>query len=264
MFLFDFRSGAGTTTYCSVRLLLNGSLTFNDTNGNVLATSAAGVFTIGSFIHFEAKVTVGTSGSFQLRVNKAVIFNLTGLSVIGGSGVQVGIIGFTAGSGTNIAVAQPIIWDTTGSFCNDFLGPKVSYLIPVSSDGATLQWGVVGGAGSSYGSVNEIPQNGATTYLEATTNGDVTLMGFQATSLSNVVALTIQHTDSMSSAGASEMKASLANGGSVTSGTSRNTAFPAWTAYQDHYYQDPAGSGATSLTAPLAAGSLSVKLERTV
>jgi hypothetical protein len=270
--IFRFSQNSGVE---QVKIALNpdGSVYAVNGNGTLLGTSSAGRVTPGSFTHIETRVKIAASpsGELEIRINKRVALNLTGIATKNSSGgndaayvefMPSNVYRVPAALG-NVYVATPIVWDESGSFCNTFLGPKVPYLVALTSDGTPTDWDKIGGAGSSYASVSAIPQNGASVYLEATVSGDVTKMNFAATSLSNVVALTIQHTDRLATAGGSTMTASLFSGGSATAGTDRNPSYPAWTAYQDTFYEDPASSGAGSLTAPLAAGSLGAKLERT-
>lgn len=266
-YLFWYKDNAGTLQFVVI-IDPDGSVRLGNGSGTTLGSTSAGRVTPGVFTHFEFKLKIAASpgGEFELRINKSVALTVTGVQTKNSSGSNdAAYVEFFPGFNTNtlmgnVYVATPIIWDTTGSFCNDFLGPKVPYLVQLTSDGTTTEWDIIGDAGTSFGSVNSIPQGGASKYLEATTDGDLTLMNFESKNLSNVVAVTIQHTDRLATAGSSTATVSLTNGVNETAGTDRNPAYPAWTAYQDHFYQDPGGS---TLTAALAAGSLGVKLERT-
>ena len=248
----------------------DGSLTAASPNGGgTFGTSAVGVITAGSYQHVEAKVTLGaTGGAVQVRVDGVTVLNLSGLSGVGNTGAS----DYTASrvyllyqvTSGSWRVAYPMAWDTTGSFNNTFLGPKVSYAITVDSDGTPTDWTIIGSSTTSYGAVDNIPTDGNTSCLEATAVGNITEMGLGTVNplLTGITALTLVTTERQTTAAASRVQVSLKSGSTYAAGADRAPSYPNFTTYYDLFEQDPANPGAGTLT-PTSISAMSIKLERT-
>ena len=112
--------GVGTTGAISV---FRGSQT-----GTLLGTTATPVITASAWHHIEVKVTINdTTGSVEVRVNGVTKLSLTGVDTCASANVAYAQIGFA----NNVSAGQYqrafdmkdlVVWDTTGSQNNDFLG----------------------------------------------------------------------------------------------------------------------------------------------
>jgi hypothetical protein len=155
--------------------------------GSTYLGVALNVLTPDRWSYIEFKVTFSNSvGAFELRSNGMSIISDTNVDTVSSSGVSsdfVAIRGVT-GHGANNASNQTLfddwyICDTTGAANNDFLGPiKVESLLPNAS-GDDSDW--TPSAGSNFENVNEVPEDGSTTYNESSTSGHLDL--FNAPSL---------------------------------------------------------------------------------
>lgn len=111
----DFRNAAGSQ--CTLNWN-NTIASFEAKRGStVLGTS--GLIAPSTWHHVELKITIGSSSTFELRVNETVQFALSGVNTQGqASG---GITGVRLGGGSG-QYDDWYILDTTGSTANDFLG----------------------------------------------------------------------------------------------------------------------------------------------
>jgi hypothetical protein len=139
--------------------------------------------------YIEFKVTIAVSGSYEVRVNGRTFMSATGVQTynagtaavkfVGINGLPISTGGGLNTSGSDVKYDDFYVCDTTGSFCNDFLGDiRVDDAYP-NSDGASTDWTPLGGS-THYTEVDESAIDDDTSYIsEATVNGD-DLFGFPA------------------------------------------------------------------------------------
>lgn len=127
-----------------------------------------------TWAHVEIKVTVGNSGSYEVRVNGVDVASDTGVDTQPGSSSYVYSVQIDGGSQARyFQFDNYYILDSTGSKNNDFLGrQKINTLVP-SSAGNSSDW--TPSAGDNYQNVDEAGIDEDTTYNESSTTDDVDL-----------------------------------------------------------------------------------------
>lgn len=154
--LVGFRlSDSNNVPHISVRLLTTGALevtrgeyaptNLSGTPGTIIGTSSA-VITTSAWNHIEWKVVLSdTVGTVELRVNGVSVLSLTGQDTINAAAPgTIDQVSLTSGVTTG---SQPvfdyfkdlILWDTTGTQNNDFLGTNHVYSLLPDAD-STLTW----------------------------------------------------------------------------------------------------------------------------
>ena len=172
---FSLLDNAGTEN-ASVTWGSDGSILFRrgSRSGTILAQTAPDVLSVGSWLFFEIKATASqTVGAVEIRVNGVTEASATGLDSVNGSNVEYSQINFNNGaSGTaNYQIDDFFILDDTGPYLNDFLGDRVVLEQVCDADGADADWTLSAGV-DSYAVIDEIPQDGDTTYAQASIVGD--------------------------------------------------------------------------------------------
>jgi hypothetical protein len=274
--LYAYNS-AGDSQYI-VRLTASGTLTINTSAGTTLATSTAGLVSAGVFTHFEVKQKVpttynATDGEIYVKVNGTQVLAVTGVDICGTNSTAaanletVGLIPTNALSAFGINYTDDlIVWDSTGGYCNDWIGNKACYVYYCDADTATADWTITGTT-YGYDAINDTAPDADSTYLAATANGNISIFELPAVTptLTGIKAVSVQSAIRQDSSGSSEMRVSL-GGTTYTDGTSRVAPFPGATSTtysysQDHFYQDPDGAGNFT---PAIISALKLKLTRTV
>lgn len=121
-----------------------------------------------TYFEFKATIRTGANGSFSAfygtRRSQAVPITWDAAS----SGINTANQGADGAdrwemalsqtpSTSNLAVDDVYVCDGSGAVNNDFLGPVAIEALDVSGDGATVQWGLQGSAGSLEDAWNEAP-----------------------------------------------------------------------------------------------------------
>lgn len=171
----------GTTIQCYIRVL-NRTVKAYRGNGTLLGTASTEV-SQSTWHWIEIKVVFhGTTGSIVMRVDEQVILSLTGINTI--TSTTAGADGWAIGGQRNGALSDSnpvgvtlqqwddlIVMDTTGTYCNDFIGDrKVSEFSP-TADGYYTQFTPLSGT-DHFEMVNEVPPDDDTTYNSSQTVGD--------------------------------------------------------------------------------------------
>jgi len=177
--VIDF-GNSSNSSQCNVYLSSDGSLSFRRYT-TVLQTSNGGVIGAGNWYYVEAKVVVAGAGSWEVRVNGETVLSGTGNTLyIGSAGCSMIALRHTQ---SNYAYFDDLyICDTTGSYCNDFLGDsQVDTLYP-NEDGAVVQWTPSSGS-SHYSLVDDSGTIDESDYVYTSTLNAVDVYGLTDLSL---------------------------------------------------------------------------------
>lgn len=160
------------TTQCDLRLLADGTLRATR-NGTTLGTSTFSIST-GIYYYFEVKVTIGSSGVFQVKVDNTTRLDLSGVNTQNTGAAthnQVGIgwgLGNLGSSGVILADYDDFYCiDTTGADNNDYLGDIHAEALFPNGAGNYSQWTLVDAALTNtlnYQSADETPPNDDSDY----------------------------------------------------------------------------------------------------
>ena len=156
------------------------------TTTTTVGTSAA-AFSNATWHWVEVKIVLGTTntdGEITVQVNGTQLINATGIDTFLNSTAtgRLESFGFYGGTG-DCRFDDVIIYDSTGSHMNNFLGEtKIETIIP-NGDGSTLDWTASGGTDFSTVDDGIGVADDDTTYLSSSTATDVTEL--QMSNLSN-------------------------------------------------------------------------------
>jgi hypothetical protein len=128
----------------------------------------------------EVDVTIDNSvGAVLVKVDNQTVLNLTGQDTQYTANAYCNKIRFGYGTGTegdwdaNTARwSDIIIMDTTGSYCNALLGPRIVQVCVPTADGSYKQWDRSAGS-DNYANVDEVPPDDDTTYNYTETVGEI-------------------------------------------------------------------------------------------
>jgi hypothetical protein len=176
LFYFEYNSGAGHTEQIIVERDTNNALVVRNGDSTLLATSAINAITLQGWHFIECKVTChATLGEVIIRVDDDEKINVSGVDTINGAAAAI------CNQIKWDWVSQPkylddvVVWDTTGSVNNDFLGGETRcYGLDVSGAGDSAQW-TFNGAASNHEAVDEVVPNGDTDYNSSNSSGDLDL-----------------------------------------------------------------------------------------
>jgi len=238
-----------------------GVINVRQPGGTILGATPLPVLVSNAWNHIEVKVTIDNSvGSFEVRVNGASVLTLTNVdtqATANASSAQ-----FTCLSslgGTTSYIKDFIVWDTTGSFNNNFMG-TVRCIDIVSDGDSSLTWTPNSGS-TGYNILAHIPPQDDTSYIAAATTltSTFTLANLPATVSSvrgNILKLRARKEDS----GDGNTQVGLKSGASTSLGANRpiTTAYTYWF---DVNETDPATGAAWT---PTAFNSAIFQLARTV
>lgn len=187
-------------------------------------------------VYIEAKVFVDNStGTIRVKVDGVDYINATGLDTKANA-VSAVInqirLGSHRGGAFYANYDDFVIWDTTGSFCNDFLGDvRVDGKTP-NANGATNNFTRGGSdSGANWSQVDEMPPNSDTDYVFSGTVTDKELYNFASWPASAVHAVAVNLFMKKTDASARSVRALAAEGG--TEGDN-GTDIPLSTSYTYH------------------------------
>jgi len=219
---FSLYDTAGNAT----RLLFNSSLGFCFYyNSTLLGTSANNLVNVNSWQQVEFFANKGngtTTGYLEARLNGNVILTVSGLALgatsynkwyshnpgIGGSG------------GWALQLDDLLMWDTTGTINNTFLGDRRCLTSFATSNGATQGWTFTGGA-TAWQSINSVPPSG-TNYIEGVNSGDASEFNKGALTLlaTGVAGVRVVASALKTDAGAATFRLGMHSGSFATMGAS--------------------------------------------
>jgi hypothetical protein len=198
--------------------------------GTILGTSTLPLITAQAWHHVEARIVIDdTVGEFELYVNGDAVagMNLTGLDTRNGgisTCAQIAILQRATSGGSRQAYhfKDFLVWDTTGSVNNTFIGLCEILYLPLDGD-SSLNWTPSTGA-TGYDLLNEAPPDDADYISAASAAVSPAEFTFQnlPTDVTSVKALLsvgrLQKTD----AGAATVQMGLKVSGSTDLGADRN------------------------------------------
>lgn len=120
----------------------NGSLSVYDSGSNLIATTTIPIFTTNTWQHIEFFVDSETG---DIEVRREGIPVLTATESVP-QNVLVGIIGWTnrqnlnSNTGLGLYMKGLVVWDTTGTYNNDFMGTVHVVGCPVATDDSNAGW----------------------------------------------------------------------------------------------------------------------------
>lgn len=138
-------------------------------NGSQLGVDVPIVLDVWHYI--ECKVVIASSGgSVIVKIDGNTIFNLTSQNTLGQSGYGASWLRFLSPS-SNTFVDDLVMWDTSGSVNNDFMGDCKVYQLAPDANGDVNNF--TPSTGSNYQNVDETTPNDDTDYNESSTVNDV-------------------------------------------------------------------------------------------
>lgn len=246
-------------------------------NGTVLETSAV-VIRAGEWIHLEVEWISNVSadsadGSVEIRVNETVVITYTGdvvstaSTLLECSQVRLMVVENSLATGAPHYLDDIYAWDTATDANNTiatFVGDKDVLMYAPDADGATSDWVRESDSpsASDFSKVNEVVQDGDTTYLEATTVNDVELLGIETVpaTVDGIVAAITINMMRKTEAGASAVTPAIIGGSGGVGAGSAHTLTEEYAYYHDVVELDPDTTAAWT-AATLSASSL--RLTRT-
>lgn len=229
----------------------------------VIGTTDSIIFA-GTFNHIEAKINVDSIvGSVEIRVNGVRVLLLEDLD-LGSSPATLfqANVGWQGNGGTSYYIDDYILWDDTGSYNNDFLGQQRVLTIFPNGDGTEADWSITGGSGPGYDAIDELAQDGDTSYVRADTVGDKSSFTLPdlPTETAAIRALFVPAMGRIDDAGVGNIKVSMISGTDVLGGTDINLT-PNYSYSRSVFEYDPATNEAWTKEGVEAA---LIRLEKTL
>jgi hypothetical protein len=263
--VISFRDVSNNVLF-SMRVLSTGAVelrSVDSSGGTLYGTTAQPVLTAHAWSHIEIKGKSNAStGTIEVRVNGASAISLTGLNTGGANIAQIFIGNYDVANGTAADTyywKDFILWDTTGSFNNDFIG-TVQCLDTLTDGDTSLTWTPNSGT-TGYNILANRPPLDDSGYIGAASNltSTFSLANLPATVSSvrgNILKARARKTDG----GDGNIQVGLKSGASTGLGANRpiTTAYTYW---YDINETDPA-TGAAWTT--VAFNSAIFQLARTV
>ena len=262
----EIQVGLFVMTTGQLRIIL-----YNDDGDRITEIqSTTPLVSVGNFhsIQFKAFINA-TTGFVEVRIDNDVVvwdaavtgldtdpslYGMTGQFELGGA--------FASGVGRSPewSVDDVFVINDAGSINNDFVGDKQAFLLLVDGDGSTQDWGFVGGA-SAWEAIDEIPADGDTSYIEATSVNDISVFSLEdvATNLIDIIGVQMTHVVRKLDAGAATLQGSLVSNGSTGAGVDRSIT-ENYAHWNDVIEQDP--DGPTAWT-PAKLNATEYKIEKT-
>lgn len=206
-------------------------------SGTVLGTSSGSALTANAWHHLEWKVLFSdTVGTITVKLNGTAILTLTGLDTVAGNigCANVALANTCAFNGGDAAPSSYfrdfIVWDTVGTYNNDFMGPCFIDRFTVDSD-VSFNWTASTGT-TGYTLINEKGPADAGYIYSPTPAASASTFGMEDLPASAVSVRGIMLYGRMqkSDGGDCQVQMSLNDGTSDTPGTDRaiTTAFTYW------------------------------------
>jgi hypothetical protein len=263
--VISFRDVSNNVLF-SMRVLSTGAIelrSVDSSGGTLYGTTAQPVLTAHAWSHIEIKgKSNATTGTIEVRVNGASVISLTSLNTGTAAIAQIFIGNYDVANATAADIyywKDFILWDTTGSFNNNFLG-TVQCLDTLTDGDTSLTW--LPNAGTTgYNILAHVPPQDDTSYIGAATalTSTFSLANLPATVSSirgNILKIRARKLDG----GDGNIQVGLKSGASTGLGADRpiTTAYTYWF---DVNETDPATGAAW---APSAFNAAIFQLARTV
>lgn len=258
--LFAWRNGSNQKL-ADLVVEPNGALTMYYDGLNVAATTTVPYFTTRTWQHIEAKINM-TTGDFEVRREGLPILTGTlpvapdeNISILGWTNRQ----DFTSSTSITLWMKDLIVWDTVGTYNNDFMGTCTVVTMRPNSDSSST--GLVPSTGTDlYAAIDDAVPDDAD-YLTA---ADVATGEFGLTDLpadiTSVKGIMTMIRAMKTDGGDAKMQVSLKSGALYDTGADRPIT-PTWTFWFDISEEDPNTSAAWT---PGTANDALLKIERTL
>lgn len=270
--LYDFRD-AGNNIQVSVVVQSTGIIDVKSGTmlGTSLGDSGTPAVVAEAYQHIETLVTIGGSGSVEVRVNGVTVVSLTGVNTNPQGTDECSQVALIAGNNTGATshnvttdIDDYFVYDDTGSFNNDFIGDRRVLTLFPNGDTAQADWSVTG-AVNGFEAIDEADPDDDTTYISTGSGGSPgPVSEFDLddlpTGVSAVSALVIVNRSKKTDAGDANTQLSIISGASEANGADRPIT-EAYTYYHDVIETDPA-TGAPFT--PSAVDAAQLKIERTL
>lgn len=168
----------GNTPQVGFRFLSTGAIeivtgsSIGLSGGTVIGSTSIPVMAPNSWNHYEWKTTINNStGSFELRINGVAVISLSGVDTQNSANASVAQLIFAnsrnvTSNAANMYVKDFVVWDTTGTYNNNFLGAVQVTDIDPASD-VSLTW--TPSTGTNGWSILDNNPPVDTTYISAAT-----------------------------------------------------------------------------------------------
>jgi len=229
--------------------------------GTLLGTTTVPVVSANAYNHIEAKIFIdAVVGTVEIRVNGVTVLNLTGQNTKNTAVTGTAQIVYVARIGAPVSYHKDfIIWDTTGTFNNNFLGSVSVVDIDTNAD-TSLTWTPSTGT-TGYGILDNNPPLDDAAYIAAATSLSNTFgLADLPADTTSVRGLVLVNRSRKIDGGDGNVQMGIISGASTGLGSNRpiTTAYTYW---RDVIEADPA-TGAQFT--PSAFNAASFKLARTV
>lgn len=152
-----FWADGGSVEHVRIALTAGGAFTIGRAT-TVLATSAAGVVTTGTWFYLEVSAVVSdTVGAVDVRVNGVSVVSVSGVDTKNaGTSTNIDLVAFTGRNSGNCQIDDVYVCNALGTVNNDFLGDiRVQTLKPNGAGNVTQLTPV--GSGTNWQNVDESP-----------------------------------------------------------------------------------------------------------
>lgn len=239
------------TVQLNFLMLSDGSIQVINGASVTLGTSAPGAVPAptSTFNYIEVKALISnTVGTVDVRVNGASVLSLTNKDTQNSANAYVTQVDICerAGTGNETSFDDFVVWDTTGSTNNNFMGDtRIEALLP-SGAGATTNFAP--SAGSNYQCVDDATANDDTDYVSSSNVGDkdTYAMGNLASTIGAVKAVAVNTVDRKDDSGTRTHQHVTRLSGTESTGT----AFAPTTTYVNHQsiFETKPGGGAWTIS----------------
>lgn len=147
--------------------------------GTHLASSSSGAFQTDQWFFFEVGAVIGTTGSYEVRINTGTILldpavNTKNTTVSGADSVSFGLAGNGLSPASNFYVDDLYVCDNAGSANNNFLGNVRVFTQATTGAGAVTDFSKFGSAATNWQTVqNKLMDD--TQYVYDNVTGDLDL-----------------------------------------------------------------------------------------
>lgn len=191
------------------------------------------VIVSSSFQHVETKVIRDSVvGEIEIRIEGVTVLHLTNLNL---GSTDIGMLSFektqNVSSTGSIAIDDLVVWDTTGTKNNNFMGPQRVYTTFCDADTAVEDWTTTGAA-NAYQAVNNVPPDGDTTYIQASSSAQKIELELPAIppEATQLAAVYVETMGKLTAAGYGNVQTSIVSGAAVANGPSTplTTSYVYW------------------------------------
>jgi hypothetical protein len=217
-------------------------------SGTVLGSTSAGAVPTGSWTQLQLRAVISDSvGVVQIRLNGSTSYalNLSSQDTNNGGGGTVNGVRLKGDTSVTMLFDDFVIWDTTGSIANSWLGDvRVDTLMPNGNGDSSQFTGSDGNSTDNYALVDAASPNG-TDYVQSDTVGhqDLYALGNLSHTPASIYGVVATAAALKDDAGAREMTLECKSS-STTSSSAAKTLTTSRARYTHTFETDPATSAA--------------------